>query len=35
MKPIDPQPWLQRARKVHGWLEAVRLNVQPHFDRWL
>lgn len=35
MKPIDPQPWLKRAGKVHGWLERIRLKVQPHVDRWL
>lgn len=35
MKPEDVQPWLKRAGKVHGWLEAIRLKVQPHFDRWL
>lgn len=35
MKPIDPQPWLKRAEKVHGWLERIRLRAQPHVDRWL
>jgi adhesin transport system membrane fusion protein len=35
MKRFDVQPWLKRAEKVHGWLESVRLKVQPHFDRWL
>lgn len=35
MKPDDVQPWLKRAGKVHGWLESVRLRIQPHFDRWL
>lgn len=35
MKPEDVQPWLKRAGKVHGWLEAIRLKVQPHLDRWL
>lgn len=35
MKPIDPQPWLKRAAKVHGWLERIRLKAQPHVDRWL
>jgi hypothetical protein len=28
MKPIDdPQPWLKRAEKVHGWLERIRLSA--------
>ncbi|PKO70125.1 MAG: HlyD family type I secretion periplasmic adaptor subunit [Betaproteobacteria bacterium HGW-Betaproteobacteria-14] len=32
---MNPQPWIRRAGKIHGWLEAIRLRVQPHFDRWL
>ncbi|MCC6658468.1 MAG: HlyD family type I secretion periplasmic adaptor subunit, partial [Rhodocyclaceae bacterium] len=32
---MNPQPWLKRAEKVQGWLEAVRLKAQPHVDRWL
>ena len=35
MKQVDPQPWLQRAEKVQGWLERIRLKAQPHVDRWL
>jgi len=35
MKPIDLGPWRKRAEKLHGWLERIRLKVQPHFDRWL
>ena len=35
MKQVDPQPWLQRAKKVQGWLERIRLKAQPHVDRWL
>lgn len=35
MKPIDPQPWIRRAEKAHGWLERIRLRLQPHIDRWL
>jgi adhesin transport system membrane fusion protein len=35
MKPIDPQPWIRRAEKAHGWLERIRLRLQPHVDRWL
>lgn len=35
MKPDDVQPWLKRAEKVHGWLERIRLRVQPQVDRWL
>jgi adhesin transport system membrane fusion protein len=35
MKPIDVAPWLKRAGKVRDWLEAIRLKVQPHVDRWL
>ena len=32
---MNPQPWLRRAGRVHGWLEAIRLGLQPLVDRWL
>lgn len=35
MKPEDLKPWLKQAAKVQGWLESVRLRLQPHVDRWL
>ena len=27
--------WIGHAKKVQGWLESIRLKVQPHVDRWL
>lgn len=35
MIPVDSARWLQRARTVHGWLEAIRRRLQPRLDRWL
>ncbi len=32
---MNIQPWIGRAKKVQGWLESIRLKVQPHVDRWL
>jgi membrane fusion protein, adhesin transport system len=33
MTVIDRARWLSRGRRVHGWLEAIRLRVQPAIDR--
>ncbi len=27
--------WIQRIDKAHGWLEAIRLRLQPFVERWL
>ena len=32
---MNLQPWIRRAEKGHNWLEAIRIRIQPHFDRWL
>jgi adhesin transport system membrane fusion protein len=31
----DGERWLSRGRRIHGWLEAIRLRVQPTVDRLL
>lgn len=35
MKRIDPEQLLAAGRRVHGWLEAIRLRVQPAVDRFV
>lgn len=31
----NPERWLARGRRIHGWLEAVRRRVQPGVERLL
>lgn len=35
MKRFNAENWLARARRVHGWLEAIRRRAQPYVDRYL
>jgi membrane fusion protein, adhesin transport system len=32
---VDRERWFSRGRRIHGWLEAIRLRVQPRVDRLL
>jgi len=32
---IDKERVMGWLRKIHAWLEKLRLRVQPHLDRWL
>ena len=34
-KSIDTQKLLDQAGKVPGWLEPMRLRMQPFLERWL
>lgn len=33
MTAIDRERWLAHGRRLHGWLEAIRVRVQPAVDR--
>jgi adhesin transport system membrane fusion protein len=35
MSRFDRERWLERARRVHEWLERIRLRLQPQVDRLL
>ncbi len=32
---MNLQPWIGRFEKVYGWLEAIRVRLQPYLERWL
>lgn len=32
---MNLRPWLGLLERVHGWLEAIRLRLQPLLERWL